>query len=409
MLLKIAEVIAAHGAEIAFPTSTVHLPDGVALHSDAGVVDAPVAVMPRPEEADVAQTLPEPVAIPAEPVSLPIVEAIILPDVAARQSEPLPTSEPEMPLLAATDAPTTTAELITIAEPELPVAVVDPVEPLLVVAPPLLEDIVIPDSAASVAKERPEATVVVEEVLSPTEIVPSPESAEIQPASIEPSTEAWSDEEFAAVLGEDLVAAVVAQPNIPQEFRPSGIPVVRPGRVTRRTTIDEDELLVASIPAPLKIVEPPRLPDLLPEPEPEPGVIYVVPFVAIMVPDEVNARIFDQFVDLLIREGAALGLQFVILKEGLQRTSPEWLATRQYVTGEIYAYVEDSGCCSTDLRTKARLTYRHPSQNNPAFGFDYPVKSFFDHDRSTLNVERAKLSDDIAATLAGELLKALQN
>ena len=125
--------------------------------------------------------------------------------------------------------------------------------------------------------------------------------------------------------------------------------------------------------------------------------------------DEVNARIFDQFVDLLNRDGAALGLQFVILKEGLQRIPPEWLAIRQYVTGEIYAYVEDSSCCVTDLRTKARLTYRHPNQNIPAFGFNYPVKSFFDHDRSTLNVERAKLSDDIAATLAGELLKALQN
>lgn len=32
VLLKIAEIIAAHGAEIAFPTRTLHLPDGVAIH-----------------------------------------------------------------------------------------------------------------------------------------------------------------------------------------------------------------------------------------------------------------------------------------------------------------------------------------------------------------------------------------
>jgi hypothetical protein len=71
--------------------------------------------------------------------------------------------------------------------------------------------------------------------------------------------------------------------------------------------------------------------------------------------------------------------------------------------------VEDSGCCSTDLRTKARLSYYLPHQDAPAFGFEYPVKSFFDHDRSTIGIERAKLSDDIAVALASELLKALQN
>ena len=36
VLLKIHEIIAGHGAEIAFPTSTVHIPDGV-------VVDGPEA------------------------------------------------------------------------------------------------------------------------------------------------------------------------------------------------------------------------------------------------------------------------------------------------------------------------------------------------------------------------------
>ena len=163
------------------------------------------------------------------------------------------------------------------------------------------------------------------------------------------------------------------------------------------------------MPEPLKNIEPRRAPNLLPEPEPEPGVVYVVPFVAVMVPDEVNARVFDQFVDTLNREGEALGLQFVILKEGLQRISPEWLAIRKYVTGELYAYVEDSGCCSTDLRTKASLTYRRPNQGDPTFGFEYPVKSFFDHDRSTIDIERVRLADDIAMTLANELLKALQN
>lgn len=37
VLLKIATIIAAHGAEIAFPTSTVHLADGITLKNDAGM------------------------------------------------------------------------------------------------------------------------------------------------------------------------------------------------------------------------------------------------------------------------------------------------------------------------------------------------------------------------------------
>jgi MscS family membrane protein len=37
VLLKIAEIIDRHGAEIAFPTSTVHVPDGVSVHNAAAV------------------------------------------------------------------------------------------------------------------------------------------------------------------------------------------------------------------------------------------------------------------------------------------------------------------------------------------------------------------------------------
>jgi MscS family membrane protein len=31
VLLKVMDIIAAHGAEVAFPTSTIHIPDGVHL------------------------------------------------------------------------------------------------------------------------------------------------------------------------------------------------------------------------------------------------------------------------------------------------------------------------------------------------------------------------------------------
>jgi MscS family membrane protein len=37
VLLRIADIIAAHGAEIAFPTRTLHVPDGLKLAAGEGV------------------------------------------------------------------------------------------------------------------------------------------------------------------------------------------------------------------------------------------------------------------------------------------------------------------------------------------------------------------------------------
>jgi hypothetical protein len=360
----------------------------------------PMTVLPDPEMPSVLPELPELATIPIEPIQPELVETVNVPDLMVGQAKPL---QLDLPLLPTVAAPITTQPL--------------PEQPAIIVASPTQPEKVVPESVEPLdvepldveRQEDNDQQEMLAEVLTLADAAPDHELTEVESVITDGNIEAWTDEEFAAVLGEDLVAAVVAQPDIPRELRPSGVPIVRPGRTARRTTAAEDELLLASIPEPLKNVEPPGLPDLLPEPEPDPGVVYVVPFVAVMVPTEVNARVFDQFVDTLNREGETLGLQFVILKEGLERVSPQWLSARKYVTGEIYAYVEDSGCCSTDLRTKARLTYRRPNQEAPTFGFEYPVKRFFDHDLSSLDVERVKLADDIAVTLSNELLKVLKN
>jgi len=39
VLLRIAQIIAAHGAEVAFPTSTLHVPEGVRIHEEPGAAD----------------------------------------------------------------------------------------------------------------------------------------------------------------------------------------------------------------------------------------------------------------------------------------------------------------------------------------------------------------------------------
>ena len=225
---------------------------------------------------------------------------------------------------------------------------------------------------------------------------------EIKPVSV-------PEEEIDDLLGEDSVATVVAQPNIPQNLRPPGVPVVRPGSTSGQASVVDESPLLPSVPKLVQKKEAFKPPKLLPEPEPEPGLIYIIPFVNVMVPKPVSERLFDQFVDELIRGETALNLQFVILKGGLDRVSQDWLDQRRYVTGEVYAYVEDSGCCSTDMRAKARISYWRPNQGSPSFAFEYPVSNYFDHDLSNLAEERINLAEQIASELSSQLLQALQN
>ncbi len=418
--------------------------------SDPIGIDEPPAVSLKAELPDVTQPLSEPALLPVDPVAPVPPEEVGVPPLLATRPDIQP---PEIQPLAETAAQLSLPDLPDLpdlpgAEEPLPQTPVP--APVEMTPPPLPEQatlIVLPETEQSAPTAVDDVNVVVEaleaQVVAVPQVVPEvevesesfvseepfnyeqqemvsdalkfsavatpSELAGVEPVIIDENKDPWSEEEFAAVLAEDMVAAVVSQPDLPPELRPSGVPVVRPGRAARTREVSEDQVLVASLPEPLRQVEPPRPPKLLPDEEPEPGIVYIVPFVGVMVPKEVNTRIFDQFVDRMNLEGEALELQFVILKSGLQRVSPEWLAVRQYVTGEIYAYVEDSSCCSTDLRTKAKLTYHRPNQATPPFGYEYPVKRFFDHDRSSVEIERTKLADDIAETLSSELIKALRN
>lgn len=135
--------------------------------------------------------------------------------------------------------------------------------------------------------------------------------------------------------------------------------------------------------------------------------IYLVPFTTIMVPLPVAEAVFDQFVETLNENGAATGYEFVILKDDLERVDPIWLRKATYVTGEIFGYVEESGCCSTDIRSKSRLALYRPGSSEPKLRHEYPAKAFFDHDYSTIDVERKKLAQRISLDLSSQLLKAL--
>jgi len=135
--------------------------------------------------------------------------------------------------------------------------------------------------------------------------------------------------------------------------------------------------------------------------------LYVVPFTTVMVPRDVEEGIFDEFIDALNLAGEANNYEFVILKQGLPTIGSDWLASHYYLTGDLFAYVEDSGCCSTTIRSRSRLKLFQPGQVEPTLVMEYPREIFFEHDYSSIQVQRQRLAKDIATTLAGRLMKSL--
>lgn len=142
-------------------------------------------------------------------------------------------------------------------------------------------------------------------------------------------------------------------------------------------------------------------------PRPEKAVLFVAPFTTVMVPPEVEEGVFDLFVDALNSAAGESSPEFVILKGGVAGVDPSWLGDQHYLTGEIFGYVEESGCCSTAIRLKSRIQLHQPGSDAPTLRLEYPREIFFDHDYSTVEAERRKLAEDIATTLARRFLDAL--
>ncbi len=144
------------------------------------------------------------------------------------------------------------------------------------------------------------------------------------------------------------------------------------------------------------------------DPQQERDVLYVVPFDATLVPPDFGEPVFNQFVDLLNagRKQTRVG-RFVILKEELKEVEPAWLIKQIYVSGDIWGYVENSGCCSTDMKVKSRIYLYEPGKNSPTFEVFVPVESFFEHDRSTSAAARARMGGRLARELADAVIKKL--
>ena len=233
--------------------------------------------------------------------------------------------------------------------------------------------------------------------------------------------------------------AVPAPPPVavaPPTVAPVPVPVpppvpARPAPVPSAPVVKAPPPMPAAPPAPLP--EPPVVktepvppPPPAPAPKPEPTVtkkvaepalrlglpgerdeVYLVPFTTVMVPDAVVETIFDRFVEAMNADGLAERYNFVILKGGLDSVDSDWRRDHDYVTGEVFGYVEESGCCSTDIRAKSRVFFHRAGSDAPVLRHEYPVKTFFDHDYSTIDKERRKLAELIADELAAKVRAAL--
>lgn len=135
--------------------------------------------------------------------------------------------------------------------------------------------------------------------------------------------------------------------------------------------------------------------------------LYVVPFDTVMVPDEVSALLFNRFVDRLNQAGAGKGYEFVILKQGLKQIDQTWLAERDYLVGELFAYIEEIGSSVTDIKLRSRIRLYQPGQQTATLELTLPAESFYENNYSTLPKERRKLAEKISTELADQLLLAL--
>ncbi|ACM18769.1 lipoprotein, putative [Geotalea daltonii FRC-32] len=136
-------------------------------------------------------------------------------------------------------------------------------------------------------------------------------------------------------------------------------------------------------------------------PAPEDNIVYLVPFSQSLVPNDFSDTVFNEFVDNLNKNRSRTDVQwYYILKEDLKDIDPAWLTRQVYISGELWGYVENAGCCSTELRAKARLNLFEMEQRDATLEMQFPVEAFFEHDRSTLSNERQRMAKRLATEMA---------
>ncbi len=150
-----------------------------------------------------------------------------------------------------------------------------------------------------------------------------------------------------------------------------------------------------------------KSPDFTVSPNQE--VMPVVPFANILVPNSFAETVFNTFVDTLNDNRASTSIKwFTIIKEDMKEVAQTLPPDHLYLAGELWSYIEDSGCCSTELRVKGRLRFYSAVYKEPLLEIQLPMESFFEHDNSSLVLERERLAQRLAGEMSKQVLKVLQ-
>jgi hypothetical protein len=138
-------------------------------------------------------------------------------------------------------------------------------------------------------------------------------------------------------------------------------------------------------------------------------MVPILPFSNTLVPESFSTAVFNDFVDNMNDSRGMTGFSlFAIIKDDLKSTEKVLSPTHIYISGEIWSYIENAGCCSTELRVKSRLRIYRVNSRELLWEAEIPMESFFDHDSSTLAQEREKLGKRLAASMSQMTIKALQ-
>jgi len=138
-------------------------------------------------------------------------------------------------------------------------------------------------------------------------------------------------------------------------------------------------------------------------------MVPVLPFSSTLVPESFSTAVFNDYVDNLNDSRDKTGFSlFAIIKDDLKSTEKILSPAHIYVSGEIWSYIEDAGCCSTELRVKSRLRIYRINSRELLWEAEIPLESFFEHDSSTLAAEREKLGKRLSSLMSQKTIKALQ-
>lgn len=138
-------------------------------------------------------------------------------------------------------------------------------------------------------------------------------------------------------------------------------------------------------------------------------MVPILPFSNTLVPAAFSEAVFNDFVDDMNETRSKTGFSlFAIIKDDLDKVEKVLTPAHIYISGEIWSYIEDAGCCSTELRVKSRLRIYRVTSRELLWDAEIPMDSFFEHDLSTLAVEREKLGKRLSSSMSQITIKALQ-